>query len=181
MLVTLALSVGSILNRVLWWCHDMETLSSLLVLYVGNPYCSLIDTPRPHKGPVMQSFDDFFVIQNFSNKLSSFWWFETPRLVIIRHHFQGTLLYHIIRFVLNQNVVSIFVCHVWNGSVPLMFYVYMLSIFSKRVFYDRILPKSVWNHNMAWERFPNYWPFMRGMILLVTGGFPLQRTSNVEL
>ena len=51
----------------------METLSSLLVLYVGNPYRSLIDTPRPHKGPVMQSFDDFFVIQNFSNKLSSFW------------------------------------------------------------------------------------------------------------
>ena len=38
------------------WRHDTETSWALLVLYEGNPLVS------PHKGLVMQSTDDFFIV-----------------------------------------------------------------------------------------------------------------------
>ena len=49
------------------WCHDMETLSTLLALCEGNP---------PHKELVMQCFDVFFDsnLNKLLNKQSSRWW-----------------------------------------------------------------------------------------------------------
>ena len=38
------------------WCHGMERLGALLTLCEGNPHMD-----SPHKVPVMQSFDVFFV------------------------------------------------------------------------------------------------------------------------
>ena len=37
-----------------WWCHNMETLLTLLTLCVGNPLDS------PHKGPVVWIFSCLF-------------------------------------------------------------------------------------------------------------------------
>ena len=54
----------------LWWRHGFETISALLALCVGNPP----DTSGfPHKGPVMRSFDMFFVVglNNLLNSLAA--------------------------------------------------------------------------------------------------------------
>ena len=87
-----------------WWWHDMETLSALLTLCEGNPLpdskvhgahlgptgprwapcwphelCYLgWDRWFYHKGPVMWSFDVFFVVilNKLLNKQLSCWWFE---------------------------------------------------------------------------------------------------------
>ena len=42
-----------------WSNHDMEMFSSLLVFCEENPP---VDVDFPHEGPVIQTFDDFFVV-----------------------------------------------------------------------------------------------------------------------
>ena len=42
-----------------WWCYDMETLSALLALAVGN---ALVTSGSRHKGPVMRTFDDYLLL-----------------------------------------------------------------------------------------------------------------------
>ena len=60
-----------------WWRHQMETLSALLAICVGN---SLVPGEFPTQRPVMCSFGVFFHLR--SNKRLSKqwwgWWFETP-------------------------------------------------------------------------------------------------------
>ena len=45
------------INRVSWWCHQMETFSALLALCAGN---SPVTGEFPSQRPVTRSFDVFF-------------------------------------------------------------------------------------------------------------------------
>ena len=56
-----------------WWCHDIETLSTLFAFHKRNP--SPVDFP--HKEPVKYNFDIFFVVHpnKLLNKHSSWQWF----------------------------------------------------------------------------------------------------------
>ena len=58
-----------------WWCHGMEMLSVLLALCEGNPS---VTGGNPHKGPVMQILDIFFVVSpnKLLNKQWICQWFE---------------------------------------------------------------------------------------------------------
>ena len=63
--------------RFIWWRHQMETLSTLLAICVGN---SPITGEYPAQGPVTWSFDVFFDLR-LNKRLSKEWrnrWFETP-------------------------------------------------------------------------------------------------------
>ena len=57
--------------------HDMETLFPLHSLYERNRRSP---TDSSHKGSVMRTFDNFFVVglNNLLNTWYSCWWFETP-------------------------------------------------------------------------------------------------------
>ena len=60
-----------------WWCHQMETFSTLLALCVGN---SPITGEFPSQRPVTWSFDVFFALR-LNKQLSKEtwgWWFEMP-------------------------------------------------------------------------------------------------------
>ena len=62
---------------VLWWRHQMETVSALLAFCAGN---SPVTGEFPAQGPVTRSFDVFFDLR-LDRKLSKQWkrwWFETP-------------------------------------------------------------------------------------------------------
>ena len=63
---------------VLWWRHQMEILSALLALCVGN---------SPGTGPVTRNFDVFFDLRlnKRLSKQSWGWWFETPLRSLWRH------------------------------------------------------------------------------------------------
>ena len=50
---------SQLLSKITLWCYDMATLSTLLALCVGNPTATDV---FPHKAPVIQSFDGFFVV-----------------------------------------------------------------------------------------------------------------------
>ena len=56
----------------MWWYHDREMFPALLAFREGNP-------PITSNGPVMQSFNIFFVVSmtKLSNKQWSYQWFET--------------------------------------------------------------------------------------------------------
>ena len=60
-----------------WWCHQMETFSTLLALCAGN---SLVTGEFPTQRPVTQSFGVFFDLRlnKRLSKKSWGWWFETP-------------------------------------------------------------------------------------------------------
>ena len=60
-----------------WWRHQMETISTLLALCVGN---SQVTGEFPSQGPVTWSFDVFFDLhQNkWLSKQSCRRWFEMP-------------------------------------------------------------------------------------------------------
>ena len=58
-----------------WWCHQMETFSTLLALCEGNPP---VTGGFPSQRPVTQSFDVFFDLcrnKRLSKQLRH-WWFE---------------------------------------------------------------------------------------------------------
>ena len=58
-----------------WWCHQMETFSALLAIYVGN---SPVTGEFPTQRPVSRSFDIFFDL-HLNKRLSKqtwVWWFE---------------------------------------------------------------------------------------------------------
>ena len=59
--------------KILWWCHDMEMVLTLLTLCEGNP---LVTSRFPHKGPIMQSFN--VVLNKLINKQLSCLRSETP-------------------------------------------------------------------------------------------------------
>ena len=68
-----------------WWRHDMEILSALLVPCEGN-HRSLVDSP--HNGSVMRSF---YVSLNKLNKQWSCRWFQTLQHssdIILNHQHQ---------------------------------------------------------------------------------------------
>ena len=60
-----------------WWCHQMETFSSLLALCAGN---SLATGEFPSQRPVARRFDVFLDLRlnKRLGKQSCGWWFETP-------------------------------------------------------------------------------------------------------
>ena len=68
----------------LWWCHQMETFSSLPTMCAGN---SPITDELPAQRPVTQSFDVFFDLRlNIRlSKQSWGWWFETLSRPLWRH------------------------------------------------------------------------------------------------
>ena len=67
-----------------WWRHQMETLSALLALCVGN---SPVPGEFPAQRPVTRSFDVFFDLRpnNRLSKQSWGWWFETLSCSLWRH------------------------------------------------------------------------------------------------
>ena len=67
-----------------WWCHRMETFSTLLDIYVGN---SLVTGEFPPQRPVTRSFDVFFDLRlnKQLSKQSWGWWFEMPSHLLWRH------------------------------------------------------------------------------------------------
>ena len=67
-----------------WWRHQMETLSALLALCVGN---SPVPGEFPLQRPVTRSFDVFFDMRPNKrlSKQSWGWWFETPLHPLWRH------------------------------------------------------------------------------------------------
>ena len=68
----------------LWWCHHMETFSTLLAICAGN---SLVTGAFPRQRPVTQSFDVFFDLHlnKRLSKQSKRHWFETPSCSLWRH------------------------------------------------------------------------------------------------
>ena len=71
-----------------WWCHPMETFSTLLALCSGKPR---MIGEFPSQRPVTRSFD-FFVCLFFGQRLNKWmskqswgWWFETPSRSLWRH------------------------------------------------------------------------------------------------
>ena len=65
------------LNGFQWWRHQIETLSTLLAICVGN---SLITSEFPTQRPVMRRFDAFFDLHlnKGLSKQWGGWWFEMP-------------------------------------------------------------------------------------------------------
>ena len=66
------------------WRHQMEILSTLLVLCAGN---SPVTGEFPAQRPVTRSFDVFFDLRlnKRMSKQSWGWWFETPSYSLWRH------------------------------------------------------------------------------------------------
>ena len=69
---------------ILWWRHQMETVSALLALCAGN---SPVTGEFPSKRPVTRSFDVFFDLRlnKRLSKQSRRRWFETPSRSLWRH------------------------------------------------------------------------------------------------
>ena len=67
-----------------WWCHQMETFSTLLALCAGN---SPVTGECPSQRPVTWSFYVFFEmrLKERLRKQSLGWWIETPLLPLWRH------------------------------------------------------------------------------------------------
>ena len=63
-----------------WWRHQMEKLSALLAICVGN---SRVPGEFPAQRPVTRSFDVFFDLH--PSKQWWGWWFETPSCPLWRH------------------------------------------------------------------------------------------------
>ena len=69
---------NSMIAIILWWHHQIETFSALLVICAGN---------SPHKWPVMRSFDVFFDLRlsKLLRKQWWDWWVETSSCPLWRH------------------------------------------------------------------------------------------------
>ena len=67
-----------------WWCHRMETFSSLLAICAGN---SPVPGEFPAQRTVMRSFDVFFDLRlnKLFSKPSWGWWFEPLSCPLWRH------------------------------------------------------------------------------------------------
>ena len=67
-----------------WWRHQMETISALLALCVGN---SPVTGEFTSQSPVKRSFNVFFDLRlnKQLSKQSRGWWFETPSRPLWRH------------------------------------------------------------------------------------------------
>ena len=71
-----------------WWRHQMETFSTLLAFYEGNPP---VTGGFPSQRPVTRGFDVFFDLRlnKRLSKQSRRWWFETPSRSLWRHRNAG--------------------------------------------------------------------------------------------
>ena len=72
-------------HRIAWWCHQIETFSTVLALCVGN---SLVTGQFPTQRPVTRSFDVFFDL-HLNDRLSKQpwgWWYEMPSPPLWRHN-----------------------------------------------------------------------------------------------
>ena len=67
-----------------WWCHQMDTFSRLLALYVGN---SSVTDELPSQRPVTLGFDVLFdlCLNKRLSKQSRCWWFGMPLLSLWCH------------------------------------------------------------------------------------------------
>ena len=79
-------TAGSCCGTILpsWWCHQIETFSTLLALCAGN---SSITGEFPSQRPVTWSFDVFFDLR-LNKRLSKQlwgWWFEMPSCSLWHH------------------------------------------------------------------------------------------------
>ena len=78
----LVIEVSRISNA--WWCHQMETFSTLLAFCAEK---SPVTGEFPAQRPVTQSFDVFFHLhlnKQISKQLWG-WWFEAPSGLLWRH------------------------------------------------------------------------------------------------
>ena len=74
-----------LINENTWWRHQMEVLSALLALCVGN---IPVTGESPSQRPVTRSFHVFFDLR-LNKRLSHRtrrWWFETPSRALWRHY-----------------------------------------------------------------------------------------------
>ena len=73
-----------LLTWFIWWRHQIETFSALLVLCEGNPS---VTAGFPSQRPVTRSFDILFDLRlsNRFNKHSRRRWFETQSRSLWRH------------------------------------------------------------------------------------------------
>ena len=112
-----------------WWCHQMETFSTLLAICAGN---SPVSSEFPTQRPVTRSFDIFFDLRlgEQLNKHSWDWWLETPLRPLWRqsnvrpncgwswHVHQGWWLpNHLLIFSISEHYQNtIHLCHIshWN-------------------------------------------------------------------
>ena len=71
-------------RAITWWRHQMETISALLTLCVGN---SPVTGEFPSQRSVTRSSDVFFDLRlnKRLSKQSWGWWFETPSRSLWRH------------------------------------------------------------------------------------------------
>ena len=71
-------------NDILWWLHQLKTLSALLTICVGN---SPVTGEFPTQRPVTRSFDVFFDrrLNKRLGKQSWGWWFEALSRPLWRH------------------------------------------------------------------------------------------------
>ena len=78
--------ISSIMRSVwhIWWRHQMETFSALLIICAGNS--PVTDEFLAHR-PVTRSFDVFFDLRLNKplSKRSWGWWFEAPSCSLWRH------------------------------------------------------------------------------------------------
>ena len=67
-----------------WWCHQMQTFSSLLAICAGN---SPVTGYFPAQRPVTRSFEVFFdlCLNKWLSKQWWGWWFEMPLCPLWRH------------------------------------------------------------------------------------------------
>ena len=70
--------------KVPWWCHQMDTFSTLLAIGAGN---SPVTGEFPSQRPVTRGFDVFFhlCLNKQLNKQPWHWWSETPLGSLWRH------------------------------------------------------------------------------------------------
>ena len=80
----LTMNLGLFLCTISWWCHHMETLSTLLAFCVGN---SPVTVEFPAQRPVTRSFDVFFdlCLNKQWHKQWRCFLFETPSCSLWRH------------------------------------------------------------------------------------------------
>ena len=93
-----------------WWCHQMETFSTLLAFCEGN---SPVTGEFPSQMPVARSFDVFFglCLNHQLNKQWRHWWFEMPSCLSWRHCNETTYTHQSINWHTNE---LIFWCWDWN-------------------------------------------------------------------
>ena len=127
------------ISKYIWWRHQMETFSVLLVIWGGN---SPVTGEFPAQRPVARSFDAFFDMRlnKRLSKQSWGWWFETPSRSLWHH------------------------CNDYSHC-PLSLYILILHALQLCQWWQILV--RFWTHmhddTLTWKPFPHYWLFVGGI------------------